>query len=815
MAGTPFSVTIRAADSDGSTITSYTGLNALTDSTGTISPTTIGPFSNGVITLPVTITTTGSGITISTSGAGEAGTSNLFNVAPSNFDHFTITGNPLSVTAGNMINGIIVTARDVYNNIRTDYLGQVYFTSNDAQATLPYTSANRYTFTSGDQGTYIFDGFSLSTAGTRTITVTDSIRSASTGSITVNPASINQFTFSNIATPKTINTGFSVTITAKDQYGNTATGYSGSTSIAATTGPGTISPTPITFTSGQWTGTVTINQAGLGVTLSAIGGGATGTSNTFNIYGSLAFRSTINPTTFRSGTNQQYSITITNLDSGNTRLSSATVMIPAGYTVNSITTISVPPGKTWSSNIAGGSITISATGSNRLDPGQSVILTFTPTTSPTTGSIYTWTTTATGFNTPTLQPQTTIQYEFTVTSLYGTPTGAGWYNAGNTAYAGLSSGTINGPTDTRYVFTSWSGDAVGNNYAQSNGIIINGAKTASANWRTEYMISFVQSGVDVDFPGTVVIVNSVAYDRSGYSAWFESGSTVSYSYQTPLPVNSGKQYSKTSIDASPLMVTNPATFIGSYEPQYYLTVEANPSGVGSPTGSGWYRQGQNPPISTTPIVDVIAGQSRYYFTGWVGTGISDPSAATTTVTTGSTAQTITANYIEQFQIQVFSTQDTPTSSQWVNQANGLTTSVTSPAGIVLDDHQYVCTGYTIDTNAPVTDGSTSFSFSNVQAPHNITFNWAEQFWVTFAQAGLDNSVNGTIVTINSVPKSYDELPFSIWVDDSRSVQISASVISGHAFSSWNASGMITIADPLLNSTTITINGPGTVTANFL
>jgi len=40
------------------------------------------------------------------------------------------------------------------------------------------------------------------------------------------------------------------------------------------------------------------------------------------------------------------------------------------------------------------------------------------------------------------------------------------------------------------VFTNWATDASGTNYAQSNGITMNGPKTASANWKTQYYITF-------------------------------------------------------------------------------------------------------------------------------------------------------------------------------------------------------------------------------------------------------------------------------------------------------------------------------------
>jgi hypothetical protein len=74
------------------------------------------------------------------------------------------------------------------------------------------------------------------------------------------------------------------------------------------------------------------------------------------------------------------------------------------------------------------------------------------------------------------------QYYLTVTSAYSTPSGSGWYDSGSTAYASLDNGTDSGTGDVQYIFTSWSGDASGTVYSQSNGITMNGPKTATANW---------------------------------------------------------------------------------------------------------------------------------------------------------------------------------------------------------------------------------------------------------------------------------------------------------------------------------------------
>jgi hypothetical protein len=50
----------------------------------------------------------------------------------------------------------------------------------------------------------------------------------------------------------------------------------------------------------------------------------------------------------------------------------------------------------------------------------------------------------------------------------------------------------------------------------------------------------------------------------------------------------------------------------------------------------------------------------------------------------------TSNWKTQYYITVTSTQGAPTASAWVDQGSNYATSVTSPVGLVSDDHQYVC-----------------------------------------------------------------------------------------------------------------------------
>lgn len=106
---------------------------------------------------------------------------------------FTISV-PSSEPSGTLFGGVTVTAYTNNGQIFAGYTGNVYFTSTDGQAVLPYTSGSKYTFTANDGGTHTFSNFVLKTAGSQTITVTDSSASISqistSISVTIPPSSM-------------------------------------------------------------------------------------------------------------------------------------------------------------------------------------------------------------------------------------------------------------------------------------------------------------------------------------------------------------------------------------------------------------------------------------------------------------------------------------------------------------------------------------------------------------------------------------------------------------------------------------------------
>src|SRR5439155_4803271 len=131
-------------------------------------------------------------------------------VSPDETTHYTVTV-PASATAGTAFS-FTVTAQDAFNNTTPSYGGTVHFTSTDGQAVLPADG----TLTSG---TGTFSG-TLKTAGSRTITATDTSNSSVTGTsnaVTVNAATATHFSV-YAPTATTSSSPISITVTTIDQF---------------------------------------------------------------------------------------------------------------------------------------------------------------------------------------------------------------------------------------------------------------------------------------------------------------------------------------------------------------------------------------------------------------------------------------------------------------------------------------------------------------------------------------------------------------------------------------------------------------------
>jgi hypothetical protein len=248
-AGSAFSVTLTALDAFNNKATGYTGTVHFTSSDGAaVLPTdylfTAVDAGVHTFTNAVTLKTAGTKSVTATDTATKSITaSGSLTVSSAAATHLQVGGFSAPTTAG-VAHNVTVTALDQFNNIATGYTGTVTFTSSDGQAALP---AN-FTFTAANAGVHSFSA-SLKTAGTQSITATDTVSgslTATQASITVNPAAASHFQVNGFTSPTTAGVAHTFTITALDAFGNTATGYTGTVTFTSNDAQATL-PANFTF----------------------------------------------------------------------------------------------------------------------------------------------------------------------------------------------------------------------------------------------------------------------------------------------------------------------------------------------------------------------------------------------------------------------------------------------------------------------------------------------------------------------------------------------------------------------------------------
>ncbi len=308
-AGGPFAVTVSAVDANGNVVPGFlgtVGLNSMNaawaaqavsytftaaDAGSHTIPGAAVFFAAGTYTISVTsplLPTTTQSVTVSSAAATHFSVS-----APA----ATVAGTPAPIT---------VTAFDAFGNLATGYTGTVSFRSTDVQAGLP---AN-FTFTTADAGVHTFTA-TLKTAGVQTITAADTVTGSVAGTsaaIAVTPATIVS-SFRVVGGGGYVGSAQSVTISARDPFGNVATSYNGTVHLASSdpatvvsadaglvNGAGTFTVTPMTLGTQALTATDVATSAITGAetitvtpgwaarfTATALSSAVAGTTQTFTV----------------------------------------------------------------------------------------------------------------------------------------------------------------------------------------------------------------------------------------------------------------------------------------------------------------------------------------------------------------------------------------------------------------------------------------------------------------------------------------------------------------------------------------------------
>ncbi len=263
-AGDPVTVTVSATGPDGNPLVGFSGTVHFSSSDAKISS---GdglpfdqPFDNGSKVFPVTYRTSTvnparppTTITV-TDTSGQLGSATESIVvsggAAKTFDVFGIA----SPTKAGSLNDVTLTARDAFNNIADGFVGDVSFSSSDAQVLAGNGLPLNITFAAADLGrATVLQQVSLKTAGLQSVSARDVFTGLVVGTqsnILVTPEVAATFAVAGHNTPTVAGTFSDFTATALDRFGNVATGYKGTVRITSTDAQAG-EPGDYTFTSGS------------------------------------------------------------------------------------------------------------------------------------------------------------------------------------------------------------------------------------------------------------------------------------------------------------------------------------------------------------------------------------------------------------------------------------------------------------------------------------------------------------------------------------------------------------------------------------
>jgi hypothetical protein len=200
-----------------------------------------------------------------------------------------VTGQPATVAAGATIATVTVLAETATGDTASSFTGPVTLAlgGGSAGATLGGTAT-----VNAVAGVATFSGLQVTKSGTGYALAASStgLTGATTNNFDITAGAAAKLAFTTQPTSNTVGISIgSPTVTAQDQYGNTATTFTGLVTLALVSNPGasTISGTPsANAVAGIATfGTLTLNHAGSGYTLSASAAGlTTATSGSFDIF---------------------------------------------------------------------------------------------------------------------------------------------------------------------------------------------------------------------------------------------------------------------------------------------------------------------------------------------------------------------------------------------------------------------------------------------------------------------------------------------------------------------------------------------------
>ncbi|MEM3578481.1 MAG: PKD domain-containing protein [Candidatus Bathyarchaeia archaeon] len=402
------------------------------------------------------------------------------------------------------------------------------------------------------------------------------------------------------------------------------------------------------------------------------------------------------------------------------------------------------------------------------------------------------------------------------------PAGMGWYDTGTNAsifapeFVGIE------PNASRYRFANWTTDdmsEITDPTSASTTVVMDKAKTVTANYIKQYKVEFNQTGLDNTAVNTVLTVNGSAktYTAIPYNLWVDEGGIITYSYEAIVSSTaSGKRFTLINVSgpASPITVTTNITVTGNYKIQYQVTVTANPPQAIGGTFKVTYIQ------CGTTYTNI---EKMTPWTEWVD--------ADTTVTVRTPQDVINVSPGTRYKFDYYD----PSSSVFMDNTKTVTLvyklqyylTVSSPYGIVGGEGWYDsgATAHATLNTGVVDHGNgtrrvfkswggnasgTNYALSDpivMDAPKTAIANWKTQYLLTVLTdpAGLTPQPTRN-------PEGEAGPANNWWYDTDTSVTLTAQTVAGYNFNYWDVNGASQGTG--VNPITVVMGAPKTATAHY-
>ncbi len=375
------------------------------------------------------------------------------------------------------------------------------------------------------------------------------------------------------------------------------------------------------------------------------------------------------------------------------------------------------------------------------------------------------------------------------------PSGEGWYNANTYATISTPATVDIVPGASRYKFNGWTTadmPEITNASATTTTVFMDKAKTTTANYLTQYAITFDKSGIGTDFNGAVVSIDGTNYTRLNLptSFWWNSGSSHLFSFYSPLVVDMSKQYAWTStsglstLQSGTLTVTSAGSVVGNYNTQNSYQITFDQTGASDDyegtiitidgvdyeilefPASFWWPAGSTHTFAyQSPLT--IAPDSKQYV--WIST--SGPWPTRTGSITVTASATVVGNYKTQYYLTL--TTDpigvaSPSGEGWKDANTNATVSTSAFVDIVLGSSRYRFNGWTTADMPEIADPTRSPTEVLMDKAKTVTANYVIQYAVSFDKTGAGPEFTGNIVAIDGLEHTASSLPVSFWWDKDSS-----------------------------------------------